>query len=136
MRRPGDAPEQVTRSARMRRQEAECRGSLLFSIANLKALQAKRRIKSDRSGRQWRSAALAGAAEEAWCRLEAAPRRVGDRAERENERNQRQCERCKACDRRTMQRTLVMLVPALRGGSSAIRVADADREAGRARGGR
>src|SRR4051812_24234872 len=83
--------------------------------ASFEALDRKRS-----SGRQWRGAAQAGAAEKAWRRLEAPLRSVGNWPEREDERDQCQRERRKACHRCTMQRALVMLMLALRGRPRAI----------------
>jgi len=68
--------------------------------------------------------------------MEARPCRVGNRAQREDERDEREHEWRKSCGRRAMQRALVMLMLALRGSSRAVRVVHADFEGGCRRTGR
>jgi hypothetical protein len=68
--------------------------------------------------------------------MEAAPWRVGDRPEREDERDQRQRECCDPGDRHAMERALIMLVLALRGCGRTVRMANADFESGRSGTGR
>src|SRR5947209_12128291 len=93
---------------------------------SLRALCAKRRIESERSGRQWRCAAQARTAEETNGRREAAPARVSDRAKRKGKSDQRKRERGKSHDRCAMQRALVMLVLLLRGCGGAVRMVHAN----------